>query len=140
MNTWFTTTYHPQANGQVKRFNKTLVQRLRHYVAEQRDWDRHVEPLTYAYIYQVHRTTGTTPFDLVLNRHLPSINVRPPPAEDFSHFDNAELTPAEFKRFDLPKVARTLAKAKAHGDEAQNRYKEDFDKKVRGPLKVEEGD
>lgn len=85
-----TTAYHPQAKGKVERFYETLVQRLRHYVAEnQRDWDRHVEPSTYAYNYQVHRTTGTTPFDLVLTQHPLSIHVSSLEAVDFSHLANA---------------------------------------------------
>lgn len=33
---FFTTVYHPQKNGQAKRFNKTIVQRLRHYVVDQK--------------------------------------------------------------------------------------------------------
>lgn len=44
-----TTAYHPQTKGQVEHYNKTIVTRLRHYVAEhQRDWDTLVQPLTYA--------------------------------------------------------------------------------------------
>ena len=74
----FTTAYHPQTNGQVERFKKTLAARLRHYVAEnQKDWDEFVQPLTYAYNIQVHRFTGTTPFDLVLSRH-PSVILTEP--------------------------------------------------------------
>ena len=65
-----TTAYHPQTNGQVERFDKTLAAKIRHYVAEhQKDWDEFVQPLTYAYDMQVHRSTGTTPFELVLSRH-----------------------------------------------------------------------
>ena len=64
-----TTAYHPQANGQIERFNRTLVQRHRHYLEEhQRDWDDYVQPLTFAYNTQVHRLTEITPFELVLTR------------------------------------------------------------------------
>lgn len=69
---YFTTAYHPQTNGQGKRYNKTIVQRLRHYVSEnQRYWGRFGEPLTYAYNTQVHRTIGTTLFNVALTRHPP---------------------------------------------------------------------
>ena len=44
---YLTTAYHPQINGQTEWFNKTIVQRLRHYVEEdQRDWDDFLQPLT----------------------------------------------------------------------------------------------
>ena len=72
-----TTAYPPQTYGQAERFNRTLVARLRQYVSEhQRDWDDYVQPLTYAYNMQVHRSTGTTPFDLTLTRHPPGISVQ----------------------------------------------------------------
>ena len=68
------TAYHPQTNGQVERYNKTLVSRLRHYVADhQRNWDEFVQPLTYAYNIQVHKSTGTSPFSLVLSRQPSSL-------------------------------------------------------------------
>ena len=41
------------------------------YVDEhQNDWDKYATPLTYAYNCLVHRSTRTTPFDLVLTRPL----------------------------------------------------------------------
>ena len=53
---------------------KYVVQRLQHYVEEhQRDWDDYVQPLTFAYNTLVHRSTETTPCDLVLTRPPPCL-------------------------------------------------------------------
>lgn len=66
------TAYHPQNNGQTERYNKTVVARLRHCVAEeQSDWEEYIHPLTYAYNQQVNRSTGTTPFSFAVSRHPP---------------------------------------------------------------------
>lgn len=44
-----TTAYHPQTNCQAKRFNRTIVTRLRLYVTDhQRDCNLYTQPLTYA--------------------------------------------------------------------------------------------
>lgn len=41
-----TTEYHPQTNGNVERFDKTLVARLRHYIDEhQSNWDTFIQTL-----------------------------------------------------------------------------------------------
>ena len=62
-----TLTYHPQTNGQAERYNHTLITRVRYYVSEHHDyWDQFIQPLTYAYNQQIHRTTGFAPFALAL--------------------------------------------------------------------------
>ena len=74
----FTSTYHPQTSGQVERYNRIVPAMLRNYVDEhQNDWDRYATALTYAYNCHVHRSTDTTPFNLVLSRPPPEFSLQP---------------------------------------------------------------
>ena len=131
----FTSAYHQQANGQVKRYNRTNLSMLRCYVEEhQDDWDRYASALTYAYNNHVHRSTGTTPFELILSRS-------PPP---FSFHKAIRQRPAMDKR-DRHEFLRQLDEAiqKAYGrlKRSQKRQKRDFDTRVRrANLDLEAGD
>ena len=65
----FTTAYYPQTNGQVERFNRTILAGLRHFCSEHgQDWDEFSSAITFAYNNKVHRATGLTPLQLVLTR------------------------------------------------------------------------
>lgn len=67
-----TTEYHQQADGQLERFNASMISRLRYYVAEhQKDWATFDFPLTYTYNVQVHRAKKVPPFSLAINRLPP---------------------------------------------------------------------
>lgn len=65
----FTTAYHPQCNGLTERYNKTLVEMISKYIEKsQREWDRMLHLLMFAYNCSVNRTTGFTPFHLMYGR------------------------------------------------------------------------
>jgi len=65
----YTSTYHPQTNGEVERFYKTLVDKLMHYIEDHQDtWDELVPVLALAYNLRPQRTTGVAPMDLVTPR------------------------------------------------------------------------
>jgi hypothetical protein len=64
-----TSAYHPQSDGQVERFNSTLLSMLSHYVdVDQHNWDDHLAAVTFAYNSAVHASTQETPFFLVFGR------------------------------------------------------------------------
>ena len=64
-----TTPYHPQSDGMVERFNRTLCAMLSSYVSEnQRDWDCHLQYVMMAYRATEHETTGCSPNMLMLGR------------------------------------------------------------------------
>ena len=62
-----TTPYHPQSDGLVERFNRTLLNMLSMAVTERPfEWERHLPRLCLAYNTSVHPTTGYSPFSLCL--------------------------------------------------------------------------
>ena len=63
-----TTAYHPQGDGMVERFNRSLLQLLRSYVDTQDDWEYYLPLVLYAYRTAVHSSTGASPFLLMYGR------------------------------------------------------------------------
>jgi transposase InsO family protein len=53
----FTSAYQPSTNGQVERFNRTVVEMLSHYVSRGTEWDKKLGPAK-AYNATVHSSTG----------------------------------------------------------------------------------
>ena len=65
----FTTPYHPQADGKVERFNRTIQRILACYVgSEQRNWDILLPYVLYAYNTTTSRKHGRSPFNIVYGR------------------------------------------------------------------------
>ena len=65
-----TTPNHPKENGQVERFNQTLLKiigMLKNY--QKSDWKAHIPTLVLAYNATFHDSTGYSPFFLIFGRH-----------------------------------------------------------------------
>ena len=57
-----TTSYHPQCDGLVERFNRTLKSMLRKHAADFRvQWDRYLPGVLWAYHNTPHDSTGESP-------------------------------------------------------------------------------
>ena len=66
-----TTPYHPQSDGMVERFNRTLEALLSKFVDHnQKDWDEHLQILLMSYRSAVHESTGCSPAKLMMGREL----------------------------------------------------------------------
>ena len=66
-----TTAYYPQTDGFVERFNATLAEGLSMYVSShQKDWDRHIPMVLFAYRVSPNATIGEFPFYFLYGREL----------------------------------------------------------------------
>jgi len=62
----FSTSFHPQSDGQTERVNALLELYLRHYVnANQKDWAKLLDVAQFSYNLQRSESTGRSPFEVV---------------------------------------------------------------------------
>ena len=62
----WSTTYHPQSNGAIEAFNKTLTKGLTKICSTDKDdWDEKISVVLWAYRTAYKRSTDQTPFRLV---------------------------------------------------------------------------
>ncbi|GFS50456.1 retrovirus-related Pol polyprotein from transposon 412 [Trichonephila clavipes] len=87
-----TTALHPQFDGMVEMFNRTILNSLSLLVSSnQKDWDRKLSFFLLAYRIAVHETTGYSPSQMLFGRdlHLPADLL-------FSRPPDAPLVPEEY--------------------------------------------
>ena len=65
------TPLHPQSEGLVERFNRTLATQLAILTSQhQRDWDRHLPLVLWSYRTAVQESSQCTPAALMFGREL----------------------------------------------------------------------
>jgi len=62
------TPYHPQTNGLVERFNRTLCESLAKLLDKSTEWDKLISSVLFAYRTSKHSTMKITPFYLIYGR------------------------------------------------------------------------
>ena len=96
-----TTAYHPQGDGMVERFNRSLLQMLRTYVNTQDEWEQYLPLVLYAYRTSAHASTGASPFLLMFGRN-PAASTRfsaPTAFDTLSYPAHLQAKLAEFRDF-----------------------------------------
>ena len=118
---------HPTGNGQVERFNRTLIRMVKVYLkGEQTEWDRHLGCLAGAYRGTIQESTGLTPNLMMLGREVDS----PVIIMFGTHHHESYPTCGEYVAQLKAKMQHAHDVAREHLGEAVKRYKELYDTKV----------
>ena len=126
-----TTAYHPQMDGLVERFHRTLTDMLAKSVEKNgKDWDKHLLYVLFAYRSGLQQSTGESPFYLLYGWDpcLPTDEVLNVPV-DQRNIDLRDYKEEMTHRFS---IAWQLAQAEI--SKAQGRQKKFHDKGVKQPI------
>lgn len=121
-----TTPYRPSANGQVERFNRTLMDAIRCFLGKtQNRWDEHVQQIAGAIRSSVNRSTGYTPNMLMLGREVntPAHLMFPLPAKQFTSED-------EYVSSLVQSLQNAHKTAREHLKTTQKNMKRNYDLKI----------
>ena len=121
-----TISYRPSANGQVERYNRTLIEAVRCFLGKaQNRWDEHVPQIAGAIRASVNRSTGYTPNKLMLGReiNLPAQMMYPIPGQRFE-------SPDDFVDHLTKEMQRAHTEARETLKTSQRAMKRSYDLKI----------
>jgi transposase InsO family protein len=124
-----TTGYRAAANGQVERYNLTLMNAVRCYTDKhQDDWDEYLAQIAGAIRSSVNRHTGFTPNQLMLGREvaLPAALVYPDPTDSAAHVEDPTEYPEKLKQ----RLGETHDTARDKLRTSTSHMKRDYDVKL----------
>ena len=127
-----TTPYHPQSDGLVERFNRTLLNMLSIAVEEDElSWDLHLPTLLLAYRTSIHETTGVTPFELMFGRE-PRVPVDVMfPSPDHSVIGSSS-SPKKYADVLRASLSKSYERVRLYSKKKQQHQKQFYDRGARG--------
>jgi len=126
--------YHPQTNGLVERFNRTLCESLAKVSEKEDEWDEHIESVLFAYRTTKHNTTKKTPFFMVYGREAIL------PIEEFKNGEDFGKNAIIKRTYDLINLVDERIKALENIERSQEQQKNRHDIKIKKEIRFEIGD
>src|SRR5436853_697372 len=126
--------YHPQTNGLVERFNRTLCESLAKVSEKENQWDEHIEQVLFAYRTTKHATTKRTPFFMTYGREA----ILPIDKTDIPE-NIAEKESILKRTYDLINLTEERENVRRNIGESQERQKERYDRKIGYETKLKIG-
>ena len=125
-----TTSYHPQCDGAVERFNRTLKTMLRKHAAKfGNQWDTYLFGVLWAYRNTPHSSTGEKPSFLLFG-----VDCRSPTEAAYMPLSDVFPTQLDDYREQLMAALSTARESAARSiQRAQHRYKEQYDRGTKSP-------
>ena len=125
-----TTPYHPQGNGQVERFNRTLLDMLRTLSTdEKRNWKDHLNKVVHAYNCTKQASTGYSPFYLLFGRS-PRLPVDIAFGLDNTEDGHKAQNPTEYAQKWREQMQQAYEIASRNTAKSAGRNKDRYDKKA----------
>src|ERR1051325_273134 len=120
--------YHPQTNGLVERFNRTLCESLAKVIEKENQWDEHIESVLFAYRTTKHSTIKRTPFYMMYGREA----VLPIDETENVSESNQDVTKSILKRtYDIINLGQDQNEVIERIKRIQDKQKERYDKNIK---------
>ncbi|MCO5576759.1 hypothetical protein L7F22_030578 [Adiantum nelumboides] len=117
----FSSSFHPQTNGQSEIANLEVLDLLKSYISDQKTrWERYLPLVEFAYNNTIHSSTGKAPFEIVEG----AIKVPPFLSTKDKIFETDEYTRDLDTAF--AKVRETLQKSQERQKKAADRHRRDL--------------